>query len=177
MKTASRILGIIVILIALLTCAMSIYRANLDKEETVASLTEANAAIAKLKQEGTQLGGEAKTYIDQQIAEAEKMIAEAPSASTYTILSIFLGVLLVLALAFGVFLFRPNLKLVQQLLIASVIILVVTYFMSPDIKRGTYGGMESRTLALISGIPVVLAGVFALLVAKKSNPNTITQII
>jgi len=171
MKTAFRIFGIILALIALLTCSMSAYRAQLDKEKAVTAKTEAQAQIAKYKEEAGATVGETKAYLDQQIAEAEKEIALVPAASTYSILSIFLGVLLALALAFAVFLFRINLKLTPQLLGAAIIITAVTYFISPDIARGPYGGMESRTLALLSGIPVILTGLLAFGIAKMDAPR------
>ena len=168
MKTVLRIFGIIIIVISLVTCSLSIYRAQLDKEDVVTAMSGANEQLAKYKEQAQSMTGETKAMLDEEIAKAEKQIQEQPSASTYLIIQIFLAVLLVLALAFGVFLFRPNLKLVTQLLGAAVIVTVVTYFMSPDIARGPYGGMESRTAALISGIPVVIVGLFALLVAKRS---------
>ena len=168
MKTVFRIFGIIAILFSMLTCGMSIYRAQLDKEDVKTELADVNAQLAKFREQINGTTGEAKTFLEQELAKVEKQIQEQPSPSTYLILQIFLSVLLILALAFGVFLFRPNLKLTTQLLVVAVIVLVVTYFMSPDIKRGPYGGMDSRTLALLSGIPVVVAGLFAFLTAKKS---------
>jgi hypothetical protein len=176
MKTVFRIFGIIVILISLVTCSLSIYRAQLDKEDTVTALTEVNAQLAKFKEQINTTSGEEKVFLEQELAKTEKQISEQPSASTYLIVQIFLSVLLALALTFGVFLFRPNLKTTIQLLGAAIIVTVLTYFMSPDIARGPYGGMESRTAALISGIPVIIAGLFALLVAQRSTSKTIVQI-
>jgi uncharacterized membrane protein len=169
MKTVVRIFGILIVVISLVTCSLSIYRAQLDKEDVVTEMTEVNAQVAKYKEQISTTSGEMKTMLEQELAKVEKVIASQPSASTYLIVQIFLTVLLALALTFAVFLFRPNLKLTTQLLGAAVIITVLTYFMSPDIERGPYGGMESRTAALISGIPVVIAGLFALLIAKRNT--------
>ena len=103
-----------------------------------------------------------------QIAGFEKELENVPSATAYTVVQLLLFVLLVLSLVFAVFLFRPNLKLSNLLFFAAVILTIIAFFASPDIKRGEYGGMPSRTLALLSGIPVVITGLFALLVAKRS---------
>lgn len=168
MKIVLRIFGIISILIAVLFCALSVHRAGLDKEDAVTELAEANALLAKYKTDAAAIGGEAETYMKEQVAGAEKQIAEAPSGSTYTILQVLLSAMLVLALVFGVMLFRTSVPRSQQLLLLAVALLLAAYFLSPDIKRGPYGGMESRTLALMSGIPVIVAGLFALLVAKRN---------
>jgi drug/metabolite transporter superfamily protein YnfA len=171
MKTLFRIIGILAIVISLVTCGMSIYRSGLDKEdlaEEQPQLVEAQKQLASLKEMAKTMTGESKVEMDKKVAEAEEAMASVPSASTYTIIQIFISAMLALALIFGVFLFRTNLKLSQQLLIASVVLLVVTYFISPDLKRGEYSGFASRTLALISGIPVIIAGLCAWMVARKS---------
>lgn len=172
MKTVFRIFGILAIVIALVTCGMSIYRAGLDKEdlaEEQKELAEAQKQLTTLKEMAKTMTGESKVEMDQKIAEAEEAIKSVPSATTYTIVQALIAGLLILALTFGVLLFRTNLKLSQQLLIASMVLLVATYLMSPDIKRGEYSGMASRSLALLSGIPVVIAGLCAYLVAKRNT--------
>lgn len=167
MKTVFRIFGILAILISLLTCGLSISRSQDDKEDLAKEMAEVKAQMAKAKEQAAETSGETKAYMDAELAKVEKKMNEGPSESTYLIIEIFLSALLILALAFGVFLFRPNPK-TAQLLIGAVIITAVIYFISPDIKRGPYGGMESKTLALVSGIPVIIAGLFAFLVAKRS---------
>lgn len=172
MKTVLRIFGILAIVIALVTCGMSIYRAGLDKEELAEGQTEiveAQKQLTALKEMAKTMTGESKVEMDQKVAEAETALNSIPSASTYTIVQALIAALLVLAIAFGVFLFRTNLKLSQQLLIASVVLLLATYFISPDLKRGEYSGLPSRTLALLSGVPVVIAGLCAFLVAKRNT--------
>lgn len=171
MKIVLRIFGILAIVIALVTCGMSIYRTGLDKEELAegqTELAEAQKQLTTLKEMAKTMTGESKVEMDKKVAEAEAAINSIPSATTYTIIQVLIAVLLVLALAFGVFLFRTNLKVSQQLLIASVVLLIAAYFISPDLKRGEYSGMASRTLALVSGIPVVIAGLCAFLVAKRN---------
>lgn len=172
MKTALRIFGILAIIIALFTCGMSIYRAGMDKEDLAESQTaiaEAQQQVSSLKEMAKTMTGESKAEMDEKIAEAEAAIANVPPASTYTIVQALIAGLLILALVFGVFLFRTNLKLSQQLLIASIVLLLVAYFVSPDLKRGEYSGMASRSLALLSGIPVVIAGLCAYLVARRNE--------
>lgn len=171
MKTVFRIFGVLALLIALLTCSMSVYRAGLDKEKLAAKQTEmadAQAKLASFKAEVEKMSGASKTEMEQQIAQAEQELSEVPAESTYLILQIFLSALLLSALAFGVLLFRPKLKPTIQLLAVAVILCAVCYFISPDLKRGEYGGFESKTLALLSGIPVIVAGLFSLLVAKRT---------
>jgi Flp pilus assembly protein TadB len=167
MKTLLRIFGILILLIATGICAMSIWRANEDREELAQDMANAKVELAKYQEQANQMTGEARDFVTQQIAEAEKKLTEAASPSTYVILEIFLSALLILGLAFGVFLFRPNPNVVKLLGVAAVLV-IVTYFVSPDIKRGTYGGADSRTLALMSGIPVLIVGLLALVIARKS---------
>lgn len=177
MKTVLRIFGIIIILISLLFCSMSIYRAQMDKDDLVelqAQIAEAKTQMATLKEQVKVMTGESKTELDAEIAKIEKMIETVPSATTYTIVQVLLVVLIILSLVFAVFLFKPNPKLSNQLFMAAVILTIVTFFVSPDLERGQYSGLPSRTLALMSGIPVVIAGLFAIFVAKKSsNPQNI----
>ncbi|NUY80450.1 hypothetical protein HUK80_06045 [Flavobacterium sp. MAH-1] len=168
MKIVSRIFGIIAIFFAILFCSMSIYRAGIDKDKAEAELTEAKQQIEQFREQAKTMTGETKAYLDGEIANAEKVINEAPKGSTYLIVQIFLGVLLVLSLAFGYFLFRPNLNTVTKFVAAAVIVTLIVYFASPDIARGKYSGLNSRTLALLSGIPVIVAGLFAFLAAKKA---------
>ena len=171
MKTVLRIFGIIIILISLLTCSLSIYRAQRDKNELAevqVELTEAKAKMDQLKKEVEGMTGESKTELDEQIANFEKEFSNLPSATSYTVVQVILSALLILSLVFAVFLFKANLKLSSSLFYASVILTIVAFFVSPDIERGEYGGMASRTLALLSGIPVVIAGLFAFIIAKKS---------
>lgn len=178
MKTVLKIFGIIVILISLLTCSMSIYRAQIDKDDLVeleTQIAEAKTQMATLKEQVKSMTGESKTELDEEIARIEKMIDTVPSATTYTIVQIILSVLLVLSLVFGVFLFKTNLKLSNQLFLAAVILTILAFFVSPDLERGQYSGMASRTLALLSGIPVVIAGLFSVLVAKKSVSKNSTN--
>ncbi|NMH28637.1 hypothetical protein [Flavobacterium silvaticum] len=173
MKIVARIFGIITILFALLTCSVSIYSAGVHKEKTEKELIEARQQMDEFKAQAATTSGETKAYLDEKIATAEKMISEAPSGSTYLIVQIFLAVLLVLTIVFAYLLFKPNMSLVTKLVVAAVLVAVIVYFASPDIKRGQHSGFEDRTFALISGIPVVVAGLFALLVAKKSRANQV----
>ncbi len=171
MKTVLRIFGIIVILISLLTCSMSIYRAHIDREELIAQqaeLGEVKTKLAALKEEAKVMTGESKVQMDEEIATIENALQQVPSSSAYFAVEVLLLVLLVMALIFGFLLFRPNLKRSNQLFLVAVILTIIVFFVSPDIKRGAYSGLPSRTLALLSGIPVVIAGLFALLVAKRS---------
>lgn len=172
MKTILRIFGIIIIMISLLTCSMSIYRAQRDKDdltELQTQIDEAKTQMAALKDQVKSMTGESKTELDKEIARMEKMIDSVPSATTYTTVQILLSVLLVLSLVFAVFLFKPNAKLSNQLFFAAVILTIVAFFVSPDLERGQYSGLPSRTLALLSGIPVVIAGLFALIIARRNT--------
>lgn len=168
MKTVFRIFGIISLLVAMLFCTLSIYRTYKDGEEAQTELNEANAQLKTYHDQAASIGGEAEKYMKDQVADVERQINEAPSGTTYTIVTVLLCILLIIALVSGVSLFRANLPLSQKLLIASVVLLAAAYFLSPDIKRGPYGGMENRTLALLSGIPVIVTALFAFLVAKKT---------
>jgi hypothetical protein len=172
MKTVLRIFGIIIILISLITCSMSIYRANLDKNdltENQAELAETQEKLTLLKEEVKNMTGESKIEMDKQITEMEELLNSIPAASTYTIVAALLVILLLLSLAFGVFLFRTNLKYSNAFFWLAVFLTIIVFFVSPDIKRGEYGGLPSRTLALLSGIPVVIAGLFAIVIAKRDT--------
>lgn len=168
MKTAFRIFGVITLLVAMLFCTLSIYRTAKDGQEAETELTEARAQLKTYHDQAASVGGEAETYMKEQVAGIEKQIDEAPSGTTYTIVLVLLSALLIAALVSGVLLFRTNLPLSQKLLIGSVALLLAAYFVSPDIARGPYGGMENRTLALMSGIPAILTALFAFLTARKT---------
>lgn len=168
MKTVLKIFGIIAVLIALGAGAASIYRAGIDKEKLAEQEKQATNEIEKYKEDTKNYTGETKALMDEEIAKAEEKLKEAPSSSSYTILQFLHVLLLLVTLAFAVFLFRPNSKLTTQLLIATVVVILAAYFISPDIKRGMYGGAETKTLVLISGFPIIITGLFAFLIAKKS---------
>jgi hypothetical protein len=172
MKTVLRIFGVIIILISLLTCSMSIYRANLDKNdltENQAKLTETQEKLTLLKEEVKNMTGESKVEMDEQITEMEELLNSIPAASTYTIVAALLVILLLLSLTFGVLLFRTNLNYSNLFFWTAAFLTIIVFFVSPDVKRGEYGGLPSRTLALLSGIPVVIAGLFAILIAKRNT--------
>lgn len=171
MKTAVRIFGVIIIFIVLSAGAMSIFRAERDKEdvrENQIEIARAQQELSLLKEEARNMTGESKAQMDEQIAAAESGMKKLPSESTYTFVQVLLGALVVLSLVFGVFMFRPNLKLSTILFAVSFVLLLASYFVSPDLKRGEYSGLPSRTLALLTGIPVVLTGLLALAAAKVS---------
>lgn len=176
MKTTVRIFGIFIILFVLLASSASIWRAQRDKDELSESrelIAEAQQSLVLLKEQAKTMTGESKTQIESQIAEAESGIQKIPSESTYTIVQVLFGACIVLSIVFGVFLFRPNLKSSKTLLVASILLLLATYFISPDIEGGKYSGFSSRTLALISGIPLVVLGLFAFWIAKKKNVDSL----
>ncbi|HEX8561609.1 MAG TPA: hypothetical protein VF676_01400 [Flavobacterium sp.] len=176
MKTVFRILGVVMVLIALLACTMSISRANADKEDAVemqAELAQHKTDLDQLRKMATEMTGESKTEMDADIAKAEKALNEVPTESTYLIVQVLLLGLLSLAVVFAIFLFRPNLKLALPLLLVSVALLLAAYLGSPSAERGKYSGLPSNTLALISGIPVVMAGLFSFLVARKVSTNAV----
>lgn len=174
MKTAYRICGTLIVLLCLFFCSLSISKAQQDKEDVVATKTAANAQIARYKEQAQSIAVETKAMLDEQISKAKQQLQEQPSASTYFIIQIFLSVLLLLALTFGVLLFRPDSNLTAQLIGASALVTLVTYFMSPNNTRVSYGDMATGTSVLLSGIPVVIAGLFALLAAKR---NTTSRVI
>ncbi|RZJ63379.1 MAG: hypothetical protein EOO50_16855 [Flavobacterium sp.] len=171
MKTVLRIFGVLIVLLAFLFIGLSIWRTGTDKDdlrENEIEMTLAKAQLETLKKEAASMTGESKKLMDEQIATADAAIKEIPSESILTVIQVLFAVMFVVALAAAIFLFRPNLKFSQILLIGSVVLLLVTYFISPDIERGEYSGMNNTTLALMSGIPVIFAGLFAFLVARKS---------
>lgn len=173
MKTVLKIFGIIAVLIALGAGAASIYRAGIDKEKLTKEETEAKAEIEKFKEKTETFTGATKAEMDQKIADAEEELKSAPSSSSLMIVQILHVLLLFITLAFAIFLFRSNLKLTTQLLIAAIVIVLAAYFISPDIKRGSLtGGLSTQALVLTSGIPTIITGLFAFLIAKKNAVKT-----
>jgi uncharacterized membrane protein YidH (DUF202 family) len=176
MRTALRIFGILVILFALLFGTMSIWRAQRDKDdlrESRMEIVKAEQSLSLLKEEAKNMTGESKTQIDEQIATAEEGLKKLPSESVYTTVQMLLGFLVVISLILSVFLFRPNLNFSRMLLVSSVVLLLAAYFASPNLERGEYSGLPSRTLALLTGIPVVIAAVFAFLIAKNKRAESL----
>ncbi|THD29988.1 hypothetical protein [uncultured Flavobacterium sp.] len=176
MKTTVRILGVFIILLILFASAASIWRAERDKtelRESQAAIAEAQQSLALLKEEAKNMTGESKVQIESQIAEAESDIKKLPAESTFTIVQVLFGASMLLSIVFGVFLFRPNLKSSKTLLVASILLLLATYFISPDIDGGKYSGFSRRTLALITGIPLIVVALFAFWIAKKKNAESL----
>lgn len=176
MKTVLRIFGIFVILFALLFGTMSIWRAERDKKElreSQAEIAKAQQELAFFKEEVKNMTGESKTQMDEQIAAAEASMKKLPSESTYLAVQGLLALLVLSSLVIGVFLFRPNLKLSSLLIALSVVLLLATYLVSPKLERGEYSGLASRTLALLSGVPVFIAALFAFLIAKKKQTENL----
>ncbi|WP_412464066.1 hypothetical protein [Flavobacterium mekongense] len=170
MKTVLRFFGLIFALISLLTCSMSIYRAQLDKEkltENQAKIVDIQNQMAKLKTEVKIMSGESKLKINAEIKKLEKIIDSLPTATNYTVVQVILSLLLILSLTFSVLMFKTNLDLSDQLFYTSVILTILAFFASPDLDRDQYSTLPSRTLALLSGIPVVIVGYFAICVTKK----------
>lgn len=175
MKIFLKVIGVIVVLIATLASGAGAYRADLDKSkliESKAEFAQAESQLATLKENVKVMTGESKTEMDAQIAELEDMIAKIPSESTYGLLTALFAGLIVVSLAFGYFLFRPKMKPLTLFLAVASILFIAAYIVSPDIKTGPYGGAESRTLALVAGIPVMIAGLISLAVAKMKKQLT-----
>lgn len=167
MKILFRIFGILAILMALTMGGLAISRCQEDKESLNAETTEAKAKITELKQQSAGFTGETKTTLDEEISKAETELSKAPSSSSFLIMQVFISVLLILAVAFGAFLFKPNSKTIHGVA-GALIITILLYFIAPDIKRGEYGGMEDKTMALMVGVPTLIAGLFAFLIAPKN---------
>lgn len=176
MRTALRIFGILAILFALLAGTMSIWRAERDKDdirESQTEIAETQQSLSLLKEEAKNMTGESKAQMEEQIATAEAGMKKLPSESVYTTVQFLLGFLVVISVLLGVFLFRPNLKFSRMLLVSSVVLLLAAYFASPNLERGEYSGLPSRTLALLTGIPVVIVAVFAFLIAKNKRAESL----
>lgn len=171
MKIVVRIFGVIIILVSLLFGSLSIVRAERDKadiRETLPQVEQALQQLKTLKGEVGSMTGATKTELDANIAEAEANLAKIPSESTYTVAQLLFGALMVLTLAFGVFLFKANAKWSTILAAVAFVVFLAVYFVSPDIERGEYSGANSRTLALLSGIPVLVLALFAIFIGRKS---------
>ncbi|TPD69988.1 hypothetical protein [Flavobacterium microcysteis] len=176
MKTTVRIFGIFIILFVLLASSASIWRSQRDKDELRESqelIAQAQQSLTLMKEEVKNMTGESKLEMENQIAEAESGIKKLPSESTFTIVQVLFGASMVLSIVFGVFLFRPNLKSSKTLLVMSILLLLATYFISPDIEGGKYSGFSNRTLALITGIPLIVLALFAFWIAKKKNVESL----
>lgn len=176
MKTVLRIFGILVILLALLAGAATIWRAERDKNDLKESQTEiaqAQQQLVLLKEEVKNMTGESKVQMEEQIATAEAGMKNLPSESAYMAVQALLAFLIFSSLVIGVFLFRPNLKLSSILMALSFVLLLACYFVSPNLKGGEYSGLAIRTLVLISGIPVCIAALFAFLIAKKKSTENL----
>ncbi|WP_264520193.1 hypothetical protein [Flavobacterium sp. N1994] len=86
----------------------------------------------------------------------------------YWLLQFLELILIVITLSFAVLLFRPNVKLTSHLLWATVLVLIVISCISSGINRN-FGGLESYSLSIVTGIPVILSGVCSLLVMKNDQ--------
>ena len=170
MKTVLRIFGVITVIIALAFGSLSVKRSLDDKQDAqqaVAQMADAQKQLDAFKEMSKSMTGESKTQIDQQITDAQAKLDNVPSPGAYSGVIGLLLALMALAIIFGVLLFKTNLGLTTKLCLAAVGVMLSCYFLAPDLERGLYGGMKTPTLALMTGIPVIIAGLFAFFVAKR----------
>jgi len=174
-KTVLRIFGVIAVVVALAFGSLSVMRSIDDKkdaEDAVGQMAEAQKQLDNFKELSKTMTGESKAQIDQQIADAEAKLDKIPSPGAYSGVIGLLFALMALSLVFGVLLFKTNLGLATKLCVAAVVVMLACYFLAPDLERGMYGGMKTPTLALMTGIPAIISGLFAFFVAKKNIKAT-----
>ncbi len=177
MKTLLKVLGILALLAALVTCGLSITRNMKDandskdlggkKAELTKSITEIKAMM-----DGA-LDGSTKAGFEAELKKATDMMEKIPSTNTFYAMAGIIVLMLLISLYCGVLFFKNNTKTSTLLLVVSIILFVALYFISPDIETGEYGPAAPRKLALACGIPVALCALFAFLISKMPSKNTI----
>ncbi|WP_294821811.1 hypothetical protein [uncultured Flavobacterium sp.] len=157
-----RILGIIAVLAAVGMGALSANRNFTDAKdakEMAPTLEQYRTELEGMKEQVKQLSGFEADSMNEQIAEAEKMLA-IPSSGTFMAIGILMVVLALISLIAGVFLFKPGHKIAVMLLGAAIVAGLVAIIISPNIST-EYGPASNRTLSIIVTVPAVLATLFA----------------
>jgi uncharacterized protein YacL len=175
MKTLLKVLGIIAVLAALVTCGLSITRnmndAN-DSKDLGGKKAELTKSVTDLKaMMDSTLDGATKAGFEAELKKATDMMEKIPSTNTFYAMAGIIVLMLLIALYSAVLFFKNNNKTATMLLIASLVLFVALYFISPDIKTGENGPAAQRSLALACGIPVVLCALFAFLISKMPGKN------
>jgi uncharacterized protein YacL len=175
MKTLLKVLGILAVLAALVTCGISITR-NMNDANDSKSLggkrAELTKSVADLKaMMDSTLDGATKAGFEAELKTATDMMEKIPSTNTFYAMAGIIVLMLIIALYSAVLFFKNNTKTATMLLAAGVVLFLVLYFISPDIKTGEYGPAAPRSLALACGIPVVLSALFAFLISRMPGKN------
>jgi len=172
MKIVLRIFGTIALLVALLFSGGSAWRNFRDAGDAAAFETEVvakKAEIEKLRKDLEAMPeGDGKTYIQEQITAGEAIINEIPSSTHFTMSGLMMVLLFVVSLIAGILLYKPR-PLATVIFLATIAVSLLAYLVAPDMKETMTGGAANKTLAIASAVPAILCGLFAFLIAKKSD--------
>lgn len=171
MKIVIRIVGVIAVLMAVLTCGLGTVR-NFNDADAVSKYEKESASL-KEKMKG--LDANTSKLFDKAVDSTLKDagIDKLPSKGTFQTVGIALALLVVLSIAAGIFTFLPKPK-PSTILVGIIIILsIIALSMSPSFaKTGMFAKASNFNVALYATIPALIAGVCAFFNGKLFGSKT-----
>jgi hypothetical protein len=166
MKIAIKIIGVLAVLVAFLTCSLGASRNFEDAEE----VSEFEKKLENLKAEIRKANSNQTTEaFEKAVASAKKeaRIKDLPSKSVFENSAMLIALLLVLSMASGVFLFLPRVTVSMAILGLTILASVALLMIAPDM--GEKSRATNVQVAYIASLPALLAALLAFANAKLST--------
>lgn len=171
MKTLLRVFGVILVLAALVISSLGVVRNFRDAEDVAEYENPMNSEITELKAQAELLTGESKAAVLDSIKQAEDILKDIPSKSTFTFVGVLMVVLVLTSLVSGVLLFVVREKTAKIILAVTIVAALIAIVISPNIGGGLTGGASNRTVAMIAAVPAFLSALFAFLISRMKPAN------
>ncbi len=169
MKILVKIVGVLAVLIALLTCSLGSSRNFSDAEEITGFEQKLEKLKASVKEELKNSNGkQTAEAFEKALADAKKSagIKDLPSKSTFENSAMLIALLMLLSVVAGVFLFLPRLTTSMIILGIAVLASLTLIMIAPDM--GEKSRATNVQVAWMGIIPALLATLCAYLNAKLS---------
>jgi hypothetical protein len=166
MKIVVKIIGVLAVLAAFLTCSLGSSR-NFDDAEEIGKFEEKIEALkAEIKKENNDQTSE---LFEKAVTEAKKEagIKDFPPKSTFENSAMLIALLLVLSIVSAVFLFLPRLTVSMVILGITVVASAILLMIAPDM--GEKSRATNVQVAYMAIIPALLAAGLAFVNAKLAT--------
>lgn len=174
MKVFLKIVGTVVVIIALLLGSVSVKR-NLDdarkKGVDAEKIAAFQAQIDSLKQVNASLTGASKEALSADIEKAEEELGNATTASTFKTVAYLLMLLCALSFISGILLYLPKPKAIKIILALVVVVSLAAIVLSPNPKQGMTSGLPNRTIAMITAAFTLIGILIPFVLARKKQQS------
>jgi ABC-type siderophore export system fused ATPase/permease subunit len=165
MKILLKIVGVLALLISLALGFLAITRTGTDMEaamELEAKMTESKNKLNEMAKGDAESEKIMKKVQSEMEGEVKKL--NIPSSNTFLLLMLILGIILVLSLVSGIFLFVAKKTATTAILGILVVLSLIAYVMSPDLgdnERKYTARANNKQVALLAGIPAIIVAACA----------------